>query len=136
MVREIYDFQYWKKDLKQKMNSKMIHLNLSFVLFMVKPLKTLKQNKIRSHRKIDDDRKVKTLINLTLNCIHIFIENYDSYTFKQNETLMDKAIYLRVAVLDSSKALRYENYYDKMQPYSGQKTYKCFKWIQIVSYQV
>ena len=30
-------------------------------------------------------------------------ENYDSYTFKQNEILMDKPIYLGFSVLEISK---------------------------------
>ena len=34
--------------------------------------------------------------------IHKSNENCDSYTFKQNEALMDKPIYLRFAVLEVS----------------------------------
>ena len=39
-------------------------------------------------------------------------ENYDSYTFKQNEILMDKPIYLGFAVLELSKLHMYSTYYD------------------------
>ena len=44
------------------------------------------------------------------------------YTFKQIEILMDKPIYLGFSVLDLSKLLMYETYYDKLQPYFGQKS--------------
>ena len=44
---------------------------------------------------------------------------YDSYIFKQNEVLMDKPIYLGFSVLELSKLLMYETYYDKLQPYFG-----------------
>ena len=44
------------------------------------------------------------------------IQKYDSYSFKQFEVLMDKPFYLGFAVLDLSKLLMYETYYDKLQP--------------------
>ena len=48
-------------------------------------------------------------------------ENYDSYTFKQNEVLIDKPIYLGFSVLELSKFLMYETYFHKFQPCFGQK---------------
>ena len=54
--------------------------------------------------------------------IHKSYKNYDSYTFKQNDVFMDKPVYLGFAVLELSKLLRYETYYDKLQPYFGEKT--------------
>ena len=57
----------------------------------------------------------------TFNGIHKSYENYDSYTFKQNELLMDEPIYLGFSVLELSKFLMYETYYDKIQPYFGQE---------------
>ena len=50
---------------------------------------------------------------LTFNGNHKSYENCDSYTFKQNEVLMDKPIYLGFSVLELSKLLMYETYYDK-----------------------
>ena len=58
---------------------------------------------------------------LTFNGIHTSYENCDSYTLKQNEVLMDKPIYLGFSVLQLSKVLMYEIYYDKLQPNSGQE---------------
>ena len=58
---------------------------------------------------------------MTFNGIHKSYENCDSYTIKQNEVLMDKPIYLGFTVLELSKLLMYETYYDKLQPYFGQE---------------
>ena len=43
----------------------------------------------------------------------------DSFTFKQTEVLIDKPIYLGFAILDLSKLLMYETYYEEVQPYFG-----------------
>ena len=58
---------------------------------------------------------------MTFNGIHKSYENCDSYTFKQNEVLMDQPIYLGFSVLELSKSLLYETYYDKLQPYFGKE---------------
>ena len=58
---------------------------------------------------------------MTLNGIHNFYENCDSYVFGKNEVVMDKPIYLDFAVLKLSKLRMYETYYDKLQPYFGQE---------------
>ena len=64
---------------------------------------------------------MKQQTKLTFNGIHKSYENCDSYTFNQNEILMDKPIYLGFSVLEFSKLLMYETYYDKLQPYFGQE---------------
>ena len=50
------------------------------------------RNRIRVEfiRKDDTDKNIKQQSKLTFNGIHKSYENYDSYTFKQNEVLMDK----------------------------------------------
>ena len=58
---------------------------------------------------------------LTFNGIHKSYENCFSYTFKQNQVIMDKAIYVDFAILELSKLHMYETYYDTLQPYSGQE---------------
>ena len=55
-----------------------------------------------------------------MNGIHKFYTKYDRYCFKQNEVLMEKPNFLGCAVLELSKFLMYETYYDKVQPYFGQ----------------
>ena len=73
--------------------------------------------------KKDDYREiVKQQSKMTFTGLHKSYENCDSYTFKQNEVLMDKPIYLGFSVLELSKLLMYETYYDKLQPYFGQES--------------
>ena len=58
---------------------------------------------------------------LTFNGIQKSYENYDSYTFKKNEVVTDKAIYVGFAILELSKLHMYETYYDTLQPYFDQE---------------
>ena len=61
--------------------------------------------------KKDEYREIiKQQSKLTFNGIHKSYENCDIYTFKQNEVLMDKPIYLGFTVLELSKLLMYETY--------------------------
>ena len=55
--------------------------------------------------KNDYEEIMKHQSKLTLNGIHKSYESYDSYTFKQNEVLTDKPIYVGVTVLELSKLL-------------------------------
>ena len=81
--------------------------------------------KIKFIKKDDYREIIKQQSKLTFNGIHKSYDNCDSYTFKQNEVLMDKPIYLGFAVLELSKLLMYETYYDKLQPYFGQENIQC-----------
>ena len=58
---------------------------------------------------------------MTFAGTHKSYEDCDSYSFTQNEVEMDKPIYIGYAVLELSKLLLYETYYDKLQPYFGQE---------------
>ena len=64
---------------------------------------------------------IKRLSKLTFNGIQKSYEIYDSYTFKQNQVVMDKAIYVGFSILELSKLHMYEDYYDTLQPYCGQE---------------
>ena len=77
--------------------------------------------KIKFVKKDDYREIIKQQSELTFNGIHKSYENCDSYTFKQNEVLMDKQIHLGFTVLELSKLLMYETYYDILQPYFGQE---------------
>ena len=90
--------------------------------------------KVEFIRKDDTDKIIKQQSKLTFNRIHKSYDNYDSYTFKQNEVLMDKPIYLGFSVLELSILLKYETYYEKLQPYFGEKLYNYIIWIPIVLY--
>ena len=43
--------------------------------------------------------------------------NYNNYTFKENEVFVDKPVYLGFDVIELSKLLVFEKYYDKFQPF-------------------
>ena len=73
--------------------------------------------KIEFSKKDDNEENIKQQSKLISNGIHKSYENYGSYTFKQNEVLMDKPIYLGFSVLQLSKLFMYRTYYDKLQPY-------------------
>ena len=60
---------------------------------------------------------------MTFNGIYKSYENCDSYTFKQNEVLMNKPIYLGFSVLELSKLVMYKTYYDKLQYYFKQEIF-------------
>ena len=73
--------------------------------------------------KEDDYREIiKQQSKLTFKGIHKSYEICDSYTFKQNDVLMDKPLYLGNSVLELSKLFLYETYYDILQPFFGQET--------------
>ena len=71
--------------------------------------------KIKFVKKDDYREIVKQQSKITFNEIHKSYENYYSYTVRQNEVLVDKPIYLGFSVLELSKLLMYETYYDKLQ---------------------
>ena len=72
--------------------------------------------------KKDDFKKIITRQSkLAFNGIQKSHENYDSYTSKQNQVVMDKAIYVGFAILELSNLHMYETYYDTVQPYFGQE---------------
>ena len=81
---------------------------------------------IKFIKKVDTDKIMKQQAKLTFNGIHKTYENCDSYTFKQNEVLMDKPNYSGFKVLEFSKLLMHETYYDKLQPYFGQENIHIF----------
>ena len=84
----------------------------------------LKIMKIKFIKKNDYREILKQQSKLTFNGIHKSYNNCNSYTFKQNEVLMDKPFYLGFSVLELSKLVKYLTYYDKLQPYFGQENIK------------
>ena len=72
-------------------------------------------------KKANNKKIINQQSKLTFNGIHKSYENCDSYTFKQNQVVMDKAIYVGFPILELSKLHMYETYYDTLQPYFGQE---------------
>ena len=82
---------------------------------------------VRNRRKVEfiekDDTDIfkKQESKLSFKGIHKSYENFDSYSFKQKEVLMIKSNYLGFSILELSKFLLYELYYDDLQPFFGKK---------------
>ena len=72
-------------------------------------------------KKGDIKKIIKQQSKLTFNGIQKSYENYYSFTFKKNEVVMDKAIYVGFTILELSKLHMYETYYDTLQPYFDQE---------------
>ena len=72
-------------------------------------------------KKVEYKKIAKHQSKLLFNGTHKSHETCDSYSFEQTEVKMDKPIYLGLAVLELSKLLIYETYYDKLKPYFGQE---------------
>ena len=73
--------------------------------------------KIDFSEKVDNEKFIEKQSRQSFNEIHKSYTRYDSYTLKQSEIVMDKPIYWGFAVLELSKLLLYETYYDKIQLY-------------------
>ena len=109
----------------QKRNQAVNDFEKDFYKLLIKAFYGKTMENVRNRLKIkfiekDDYREIiKQQSKLTFNGIHKSYENCDSYTYKQNEVLMDKPIYLGFSVLELGKLLMYETYYEKLQPYFG-----------------
>ena len=77
--------------------------------------------KIELIKKDDYEKNIKQQSKLTFNGIHKSYETNDGYTFNQNEVLMHNPLYPGFAILELSKFLIDETYYDKLLPYFGEK---------------
>ena len=83
---------------------------------------------IRNRLELELIRKdnIKKIINrqseITFNGIQKSYENYNSYTFKQNQVVMNKAIYVGFSILELSHLHMYETYYDTLQLYFSQES--------------
>ena len=77
--------------------------------------------KVEFIKKDDTDKIIKQQSKLTFNAGHMSYENYDSFTFEQNEVLMDKPKHPGFSVLELCNLLLCETYYDKFQSLFGEK---------------
>ena len=66
--------------------------------------------KVELIKKHDIDKIIILQSKVSFGIIHRPYENYDSYTFKQNEVLMDKPFYLGFSVLELSKLVMCQTY--------------------------
>ena len=109
----------------QKQNRAKNDFGKNFFKFPVNAGKFLEDIRNRLKLKLIKKDDIKNIIKrqskLKLNGIHKSYGNFYSYTFKQNEVVMDKAIYVGFSILKLSKLHMYETYSDTLQPYFGQE---------------
>ena len=114
----------------QKRNRAKNDFEKDFFKFLVNAALGKFLDNVRNRLEIElikkDDVKniIKRQSKLTFSGIHKSYENCDSYTFKQNQVVLHKAIYVGFAILELSKLHMYETYYDTLQPYFGQENLK------------
>ena len=75
--------------------------------------------KVEFAKNTDVKKILRYQSRLDFNGIHKSYQDYDTYTFKSNVVKMEKPIYLGFCILELSKLLMYETYYDKLQKYFG-----------------
>ena len=106
----------------QKRNGAKNDFEKDFFILLVKLLENVRNRLELELIKKDNSKKIiNQQPKLTFNGIQKSYENYYCYTFKKNEVVMDKAIYVGFAILELSKLHMYETYYDTLQPYFGQE---------------
>ena len=116
-LEKYINFLLHKKETRLKMILKRINNS-----FYGKTMEIARNRLILKFIRKDEYKEIiKHQSKLTFNGIHKSYENCDSYVFRKNEVLMDRPICLGFAVLEISKLPMYETYYDKLQPYFGQK---------------
>ena len=86
---------------------------------------------VRKHRNfklVTTERRRNYLVS-DPNC-HIeksFTEDLLAIEMKKTEILMNKPVYLRLSILELSKILMYECWYDYVKPKYGEKINLCYK---------
>ena len=94
-----------KREIKLKQILKRIFTNYSNA-FYGKTMENVRNRiKIETNEKLDNEKNNKQHSELTFNGIRKSFTNYGSYTFEQNNVLMDKPIYLGFAVLEIGNSL-------------------------------
>ena len=111
----------------QKRNKAENGFEKDFFKFLVNSAfgKFLENVRNRLNLELNKKGEIKKIINqqskLTFNGIQKTYENYYSFTYKKNEIVMDKALYVGFSILELSKLHMYETYYDTLQPYFSQE---------------
>ena len=75
--------------------------------------------KVEFVKNTDEGKILKYQSRLDFDGIHKSYQDYDTYTFKANVVKMEKPIYQGFSILEVSRLLRYETYYDRLQKYFG-----------------
>ena len=76
--------------------------------------------KVEVVKNTDQKKILRYQSRLDFNGMQKSYQDYDSYTFRKNVIKMEKPIYLGFVILDFSKLLMYETFFDELQYYFGQ----------------
>ena len=90
---------------------------------------------VRKHRNIKlvtTERRRNYLVSqLNYHTAKFFTEHLIAIEMKKTEILMNKPVYLGLAILELSKILMYEFWYDYVKPKYGKKKQNCVIWIEM-----
>ena len=84
---------------------------------------------VRKHRDIKlvtTERRGKYLVSEPKYNITFVTENFLAIEMKKTEILMNKTVHLGLSILELSKILMYEFWYDYVKPKYGEKAKLCF----------
>ena len=111
-----------EKRKRSKSNADIDFFKLLSNCFFSKTMENVLKRTLLKFIRNDDEKKIlKAQSNLSFDGIHHLNENYSSNMFKNNILSLSKQIYLGSVILDLSKLLMYETYYDKLQKSYGYK---------------
>ena len=86
---------------------------------------------VRNHRDIKlvttDEKRNKLVSEPNYQTIKQFSENLLAIEMKKTKVKMNKPVYLGMSILDISKTLMYEFWYDYIGPKYGDKAKLCYK---------
>ena len=113
------DFNTQKRALADSDFMKDYHKKLICSFFGKTMEKVCNRIKVEFVKNTNERKILKFQSRLDFNGIHKSYQDYDSYIFKSKIVKMEKPIYLGFCILELSKLLMYETYYDKLQKYFG-----------------
>ena len=103
-------FNIQKRNLAKNDSEKEFYKNSNNALYGKNMGNVPNRIKVEFIKKDDTEKIMKRQSKIIFNGIHKSFSNYDSYTFKQNEVLMDKSIYLGFSIIELSKLMMHETY--------------------------
>ena len=86
----------------------------------------IRENKLDIKLVTTERRKNYLVSVLNYHTTKFFTENLLVTEMKKTEILMDKTVYLELSILELSKILMYEFWYDYVKPKDGEKAKLCY----------
>ena len=123
MTKSIYWYEYWSKKKKQKNDFEKDFFKLKNNDVFGKTMENVKRH--RDIKLVTTERRRNYLVSEP---------NYYTTIFF-TKILMNKRVYLGLSIIELSKILTYEFWYDYVKPKYGEEQ-NCVIWIQIVSISI